>query len=88
MSHRIRNVSISYPHRIVSSHEELYRIVSYRIVIAIVSYRTMSLSYRIRIVSVSSHEPLYRIVQYRVASYRIVLLAAALLRAAAASCAT
>ena len=46
----------------------LYRVVSCRIVIAIVSHRTVSWSYRIRNVSVSSHEPAYRIASCLIAT--------------------
>ena len=68
-----RIASVSYPPRIVSSHEPAhrivsyrnvslsYRIVSYRIVIAIVSHRIVS-------VSVSSHEPAYRIASCLIAT--------------------
>ena len=68
--HRIHIVSASY--RIVSRGIVSYRVVSLLLSLSLsLSYRTMPVSYRIRIVPVSSHEPLCCIVSSHTVSYRI-----------------
>ena len=71
VSHRVLSLPLSYRIRIVSvvsSHEPLYRTVSYRIVLyRIVPYRTMLY----RIVTVIVSYP-YRLTNHCIASYRIV----------------
>ena len=71
VSHRVLSLPLSYRTRIVSvvsSHEPLYRTVSYRTVLyRIVPYRTMLY----RIVTVIVSYP-YRLTNHRIASYRIV----------------
>ena len=73
VSHRIRTVSISYPHRIVSSHEALYRIVSYRYCYRYrYRYRIVPCRYRIVFVSYPYRPTNHCVALYRLTPYRIV----------------